>query len=166
MELMTSIVVISILCLIAMQTFSHISGKAELARCHNNLRNLYAAAAAYVTDQGSWPQIPVDDLEDPSYVNAWIDAFKPYKLSKINWICPAIQKALGDPPYEKDDHLRIDYIGTPFGDTQAAPYLWPNHPWFMERGDVHGDGNLIIFTNGQIKSLTEVKKDARTIAVP
>src|SRR5687767_6093890 len=109
MEVLTSIVVLSILFLIGMQTYGQIAKKAERARCDSNLRNLYAAATAYVTDQGSWPQVPVDDLEDPAYVNAWIDAFKPYKLGRVNWICPSIQKILGNPSYEKDDQVRIDY---------------------------------------------------------
>lgn len=163
MELMTVIVVIGILFLLIMPSYSFLRGRAERAKCVSNLHSLYAAASAYVTDQGAWPQIPVDDIDDPAYSQAWIDAFTPYKISRVNWICQTIQKVLGDPPYEDAKHARIDYVGTPFDDKPESPRQWPNHPWFLERGNVHGDGNLIIFTNGQIKTLNEAKKDAITL---
>ena len=99
MELMTSVVVVSILYVMALESFSYIRRKAERSKCESNLRSLYAAASAYVTDHGSWPQIPVDDLDDPAYAKAWIDAFTPYKFGRINWICPTIQTALGNPPW-------------------------------------------------------------------
>lgn len=166
MEVMTTIVVISILCLMAYQSFTVIQAKAERSRCESNLRSLYTAAASYVTDQGSWPQIPVDDLDDPAFALAWIDAFTPYKIGRVNWICPSVQKALGNPSYEGNNDVRIDYIPTPFEEGPHTPYQWPTHPWFLERGDVHGDGNLIMFTNGRIRSLTEVKKDSKTIQLP
>ena len=37
-----------------------------------------------------------------------------------------------------------------------TPFKWPTHPWFVERGDVHGDGQLVIFTNSEVKSLKEI----------
>ncbi len=31
-----------------------------------------------------------------------------------------------------------------------TPHKWPRQPWFIETGDVHGNGNLIIYTDGSI----------------
>jgi type II secretory pathway pseudopilin PulG len=165
MEILTATVVVSILALMGFQSYTMIMAKAERGKCENNLRNLYVAATAYVTDQGQWPQIPVEDLEDPSYAHAWVRALQPYKIDRLNWLCPGIQKLLGNPPYDGDD-ARLDYIPAPFGDTPRAAYEWPNHPWFMERGDIHGDGNLLIFTNGNIRSLKQVTNDPKTVVIP
>jgi len=167
MEVLTTVVVISILALMAFQSFGIIQAKAERSRCESNLRSLYAAASAYVTDQDSWPQIPIDDIEDPAYAQAWIDAYTPYKIGRPNWICPSIQKAMGNPPYEDGgENTRIDYLPTPFDDSPRAAFQWPTHPWFLERGDVHGNGNLIMFTNGRIRSMMEVKNDPQTVVIP
>jgi hypothetical protein len=34
---------------------------------------------------------------------------------------------------------------------------WPRQPWFVETGDVHGNGNLVVFTDGSISDLTIAK---------
>jgi hypothetical protein len=49
---------------------------------------------------------------------------------------------------------RIDYIPMPFDDKPTTPHQWPRQPWFVEAGDVHGHGNLIIFTDGSIGDLS------------
>lgn len=163
LEVMTVMVVLAILFVLAIPSFSYLRAKAERAKCVNNLHNLYAAGTAYLTDHGSWPQIKSDDLEDPAYPQNWIAAFTPYKISRAGWICDTIQRALGNPPYWESGQARIDYIGTPFDDTPNAPMQWPNHPWFIERGDVHGNGNLILFSNGSVRTLNEAKKDAQVL---
>jgi type II secretory pathway pseudopilin PulG len=160
MELMTVMVLVSILIVLTFPAFSYMRDRAERVKCVNNLHNLYAAGSAYVTDTNSWPQIVITDLEDPAYAQSWIDAFTPYQISRVNWICASIQRALGDPPYEDSAHARVDYIGSPFDNTPRAAMQWPEHPWFIERGNMHGEGNLIIFTNGAVKTLNEAKKDA------
>ena len=161
MELMTVLIVISILMLMAYSTYSFIAAKAARGRCETNLRSLYTAAQSYVIDHNHWPQVVITDIEDSSYAEDWIEALSPYKIERTNWICPTIQKVLGDPSISEES--RIDYIPAPFDAKPNTPYQYPNHPWFMERGDMHGDGNLLIFTNGNVKSLSEVKRDAATI---
>jgi prepilin-type N-terminal cleavage/methylation domain-containing protein len=163
MELMTVMVLMAMLFALSFPAMSFMRGKAERAKCVNNLHALYAAGTAYVTDYNSWPQVDTDELENPAYAQAWIDAFTPYHLTRINWICPTIQNQLGDPAYGDNEHARIDYIPTPFDTTPRSPMRWPHHPWFIERGDMHGDGNLIIFANGQIETMNEVKKNAKEL---
>jgi prepilin-type N-terminal cleavage/methylation domain-containing protein len=157
MELLTVIVILGILSLMVMSTVGSIQGKAARGKCVSNLKTLYAAGVAYLQDHGSWPQIPVNDLEDPSFAKAWISAFRPYKLSEVNWTCSTVQLALENPPPDPDAP-RIDYIPTSFDARPSSPWLYPTHPWFVERADVHGDGNLLIFTNGQVHSLKELSK--------
>lgn len=158
MEVLTVVVVMGILSLMVASSYSAIKNKAQRGRCIVNLQTLYAAGASYLQDQGSWPQIPVNDLEDPAFAKAWINAFKPYKLDQVNWVCDAVQKELGNPPL--DEEPRLDYIPTSFDAKPSSPYLYPTHPWFIERADVHGGGNLLIFTNGQIHTLQELRRAA------
>src|ERR1700730_521281 len=41
-----------------------------------------------------------------------------------------------------------------------TPHEWPTQPWFIETGDVHGTGNLIVFTDGSISDLKTIVASA------
>lgn len=159
LEVATVIVIIAILSVMAAQAYSSLRGKAERASCVNNLTGLYAAASAYVTDQGQWPQISTRDVHQPAYAEAWIAALSPYGISGKNWICNSVQYALKGHDYAA--YPRVDYLAMPFGPEPRAAYQWANQPWFVERGDMHGDGNLMVFTSGQVKSLQDFRRDVR-----
>jgi len=165
LELMTAIVVIGILGVMATSSFAFLRAKAERAKCVRNLQGLYAAGASYVTDNGGWPQISTLDIEAATFSKAWIEAFRPYGIGHVNWICATVQNGIGDPPHDPTDP-RIDYLGTGFDDKPSSPWRWPTHPWFIERANAHGNGNLIIFANGQIKSIDDVKRDGRRMIGP
>lgn len=161
LELVTVIVVISILAVLSIQSFAFLMERAQRVSCTNNLKSLYAAANSYVTDNQSWPQVSTADIHDPSYAQAWIDAFSHYQIRNINWICPSVQRLLNNPDYIQPDNVRIDYLSTPFDANPTSPARYPTQPWFIERADVHGDGNLMIFANGQVKSLNDVLRDGQ-----
>jgi hypothetical protein len=63
---------------------------------------------------------------------------------------------LGNPDLSDPNNVRIDYAATTFDDKPLTPHQWPKQPWFAEGGDVHGHGNLIIFTDGSISDLRTV----------
>lgn len=159
MELMTALVIIAILVTMLMPAVSGLRGKAERASCINNLRGLHAATNTYITEKQQWPQISTKDTRSPAYALAWIKALEPYSISRKNWVCPSIQRQVNN-DYNDDRNARIDYMGTPFDSNSRSPFLYPTHPWFIERGDMHGDGNLILFTNGTVKSLSDVRRDS------
>ena len=125
-----------------------------------NLRNLYAAASLYVQQNGSWPQIDTHLLttDKKAYAAAWIAALQPMGVAANCWICPTIQHNSGGSNYLDPNHVRIDYIPMPFDNKQMTPYRWPSQPWFVENADVHGNGNLIIFTDGSTRELNDVRK--------
>ncbi len=156
LELMTVIVIVAILITMLVPALRGLQGKAEMQNCVGNLKSLYAAGASYVTDQGHWPQIETKDAQRPTYALAWIAAFRPYKIEPVNWICPTVQRQLRGPDFLSPENARVDYLATPFDSSPRTAFKWPTHPWFMERGDVHGDGQLIIFANSEVKTLKEV----------
>lgn len=135
-------------------------GRAQRVNCMANLRTLYVAAEGYIQQNGNWPQIPIpvddSDADDAAYAAAWIAALRPFGPSEKSWICPTIQNLLGNPDYMKTENARVDYMAMPFDDKPMTPHQWPKQPWFAETGDVHGNGNLIIFTDGSISDLKTI----------
>jgi len=158
LEILTVLVVISILATMVFASYVSLREKARRAACVNNLLNLHVSMDSYLTDHdGLWPQIPSGNLGDPNYAIAWVNVLRPYKLAEINWICPSVQAALGV-NYVK--YPRLDYLPTPFGTQTREAYQHGTQPWFVERADIHGDGNLLIFANGNVKTIYQAFSDA------
>ena len=158
MELLVVFLIIAILALLLVPTVSGFRARAQRAQCMANLRSLYTAAELYIQQNGSWPQIDSDDSDenDQAYAAAWIAALKPFGPLEKTWICPTIENLMQNPDYTKAENVRVDYFATPFDDKPSTPHQWPRQPWFAETADVHGHGNLIIFTDGSISDLRTV----------
>ena len=159
MELVTVVLIIAILLAMLLPGFGYLKARAERTKCQQNLRNIYVSMSAYIQDHGGWPQIDPATLNTPAYPEAWIKALEPYHLSQQNWICPSVQRAMLDPDLTTSSGRRVDYLGTPFGPERHLPFKYPRQPWFIERGDMHGDGQLILFPDGKVQSLREVLRD-------
>ena len=160
LELLIVIVVIAILATLLIPVISMMKSRAQRVQCMANLRSLYAAAELYVQQNGSWPQIAMSDSDsaEEDYANAWIAMLAPFGPTQKTWICPTIQELLGNPDLSDSSNVRVDYIAMSFDDKPITPHQWPQAPWFAETGDVHGNGNLIIFTDGSISDVNTVAK--------
>jgi len=162
LELLIVFVIIGILVTLSFPLVSGMRARAQRVQCMANLRSLYTAAELFIQQNGSWPQIRVGEEDsEQQYANAWIAALKPFGPTQQTWICPTIQNLLGNPDLTKPENVRLDYVATTFDDKPTTPHQWPRQPWFAEVGDVHGNGNLIIFTDGSISDLNTVAKKAR-----
>jgi prepilin-type N-terminal cleavage/methylation domain-containing protein len=170
LELLIVAAVIGILALLLLPLISGMRARAQRVNCMANLRSLYIATEAYIQQNGSWPQISMADDEsdaaEQNYAKAWIAALKPFGPSEKTWICPTIENLMGNPDYMKPEYARIDYMVMPFDDKPMTPHQWPKQPWFAEVGDVHGNGNLIIFTDGSISDLKTIAAQAATSPAP
>ncbi len=162
LELLVVIVVILILVGLSLPVISHLRARAQRAQCTANLRNLSLAANLYLQENRMWPQIPIGNASGSPevFAQAWIEALTPFGATRQTWICPTLQNFLQNPDYSTAATARIDYIPTPFDDKPDTPHQWPRQPWFAETGDVHGHGNLIIFTDGSISDLKTVLAEA------
>jgi type II secretory pathway pseudopilin PulG len=166
MELLTVIVIVALLASMIFPVLSEIKARMEKAQCMSNLRNLYVGANLYVQDQQHWPQIATSQLKSnpEEYAKQWIKALTPYGISETNWHCPTVQRQVNEaPPDPKtgkkpEKQIRIDYFATPFDERESTPRKWSKQPWFIERGAVHGNGNLIIFTDGTTTEMNELLK--------
>jgi type II secretory pathway pseudopilin PulG len=157
MELLTVIAIVGILVTLLLPLMGLFTARAAKANCMSNLKSLYVAANLYTQEQGHWPQVDNNTFGTPAFTQAWVTALSQYGIYPINWTCPTIQRDLGTPDVNQPGAARLDYIGTPFGPQPQAPYKYSTQPWFVERGDVHGDGNMLIFSNGQIMSLSDAR---------
>jgi type II secretory pathway pseudopilin PulG len=156
------IVVIGILATLLIPVISSARARAQRMRCTANLHTLYVAANLFVQQNNSWPQIGRSNIDTsgPTYANEWIAALTPFDVPRESWICPTIQGLLKNPDYNRPQNARLDYMPMPFDDKPTTPHQWPRQPWFVETGDVHGNGNLIVFTDGSISDLQSVTKVA------
>ncbi|MDB6174699.1 MAG: hypothetical protein JWL59_4010 [Chthoniobacteraceae bacterium] len=166
LEILTVLVVMMILVTLLIPALSSLKNRAELASCTSNLKSLYVGANSYVQEQGHWPQVGTKDIRSPVYTEAWVAALARYGVSRKSWICPTMQRLMKSPDYEKGKGVRVDYFATPFGDGAQTPYKYMTQPWFIERGNVHGNGNLVIFTDGSVVSLNDIAKDNRFTSPP
>ena len=162
LELAIVIGIIAILAVLAIPFIASLRARAERVQCAANLKNLAVGANLYVQQNGVWPQIhPVTGAEAPEdFANAWVAALEPFGVPRKTWICPTNQRSLGSPDYSTPENARIDYFATPFDDKPTSPHEWPRQPWFIETGSVHGNGNLIIFTDGSISDLNTTLQNA------
>jgi type II secretory pathway pseudopilin PulG len=158
LEICTALVIIFILATLLIPALEMIRMRMEKASCINNLRQLYVAANGYMQDHGHWPQVNPALLHQPdrAYDEAWIEDFMPYGLARLNWICPTMQRDLGGPDYTQPANYRADYVAMPFDSKRMTPYKLPFYPWFVERGNPHGGGNLMVLANGSATELSQI----------
>ena len=163
LELVIIIAIVGILAVLAVPITLNFRQRAQRVQCTANLRNLGVGANLYLQQNNDiWPQIHPPAAGDASenYANAWIAALEPFSVSRKTWICPTNQSELDNPDYLTPENARIDYFATPFDDKPGTSHQWPRQPWFIETGSVHGNGNLILFTDGSIADLNTVVRSA------
>jgi len=100
-----------------------------------------------------------DQGRSPEYARQWYAALQPYDIAPVNWVCPLHPARPWHIDLKTRVGARVDYLATPFDDDPLSPRKYPRQPWFIERGDMHGDGNLLVQSNGRISSLNEIVKD-------
>jgi prepilin-type N-terminal cleavage/methylation domain-containing protein len=158
-ELLIVVAIIGILVTLSIPVISVLRGRAQRSQCTANLHSLYVAADLYVQDKGSWPQIRLTSQDESAlqdYAKQWIDALRQFGPAEKTWICPTIQSLSGSPDYLDPQNIRSDYFAMPFDDKMVTPHRWPRQPWFVEVGDIHGNGNLMVFADGSVSDLKTV----------
>lgn len=149
LEILATIVIVLILAMLLTGVLSRLPGVADRARCTQNLKNLYIGLNAYLEDKGHWPQQPAMTVEQQTeYENFWIASLKPYGISEDVWKCPGVTR-LGK-IQSNGTSPRVHYSPTMFDARPTTPRKWPNMPWVVEIGNIHGHGPLIILPDGSV----------------
>jgi prepilin-type N-terminal cleavage/methylation domain-containing protein len=155
LELMTVVLVLGILGVISLPVYQQVEVRAARSKCIENLRGLHVATNLYIQEHHSWPQIKNDGVSRQELATKWIARLQPYGLDQINWICPTMQEVMGNPDLSNPNNVRIDYTATPFDANPQTPFHWAKQPWFVENGNMHGNGNLIVFPDGHIAQMND-----------
>jgi len=149
-ELIAVLALLAILALLFAPNFKDYQRKAQEVRCMANMRNITIGLRGYLQDnQNVWPQGPPPDA-GTAWENSWLRALQPYGITERTWQCPSITSR------GKLDAPRVHYAPTMFPPVPGIADRWATHPWLIERGEGHGQGALICFPDGSIKSFDKV----------
>ena len=149
LELLAVVVILGVLATLAVPMFETIRPRVERVVCMNNLKNLRVVFGDYAIN--GWPQLPegtaLGSMEEQRW---WLEKTKKeLGLSERSWQCPTIRRMFSNEP-ERERPL-IHYLPTPFSEEPNKANQWPKMPWFIEIGDAHGEGNLLIRQNGTLE---------------
>ena len=149
LETLAVVAILAVLMTLTFPAIEKIRPMAERVVCMNNLRNLRAAFGGYASE--GWPQIPTGiALGSMAEQRWWLEQTeKDLGLSKSTWQCLTIRRQFAKEP-EKDRPL-IHYLPTPFSKEPYRANKSPQMPWFIEIGDAHGQGNLLVRQNGTVE---------------
>ena len=157
-EVVTVAVIVAILAVLLLPALSSFQARLARARCIKNLQSLHVAANLYVQEHQAWPQIEWADRTDDAIAQDWQQALQPYGITLDGWICPTLQGLYHSPDYSQPQNRRIDYLGMRFDPKPQEPFANANYPWFFEKIDVHGNGQLLIFSDGHVENMGDFRK--------
>lgn len=168
-ELICVIVIIGVIASVAVGAFDSLKKRARRLACNSNLKSLYVAATAHISDKGSWPQISARLINQApgEYTTRWLEALSPYGVTIKQLTCPSAaatrrdrESAGAGNASSKPDY--VDYIATPFGKGAELPFRYLTQPWFAETTGSHGKANLLILGNGEVQELSEIVRSLTT----
>ncbi len=150
LDAIAAISIVAILVVLAVPNIGNYLRKAQEVRCMANMRNITVGLRGYLQDHGNiWPQGPSPNA-GVEWENFWLGVLRPYGITDKTWQCPAILARSGP------DTPRVHYTPTLFPAVPGIADRWSTHPWLIERGEGHGNGALICFPDGSIKSFDKV----------
>lgn len=148
-EVFAVVAILAVLLAISFPVLEKVRPRFEQALCMNNLKNLRVAFSGYATD--GWPQVPKEiKLGSLTEQRWWLEKTeKELGLTKKSWQCPTIRRLFAAQP-DKDRPL-IHYLPTLFSKEPNRANKSAQMPWFIEIGDAHGQGNLLVRQNGAVE---------------
>ena len=149
LEMLAAVTILLILVTTIYPVLEKTTPRAERVVCENNLRNLRTAFAVYAVE--GWPQLPKEiprgSLEEQKW---WLDkSIKDLGLNEKTWQCPTLRRLFQSAKTE--NRPLIHYVPTPFSSAPNRANQWTQMPWFIEIGDPHGCGNLMVRQNGVVE---------------
>ena len=155
MELVAVCFIIAILASLLVGVYQRNINRFEAPACAANLRNLHLSLSNYLQDNGTWPQLPVGVSQGTDDEGAWwAGTLSDYGMLPKSWICPTLRRLSQERVISPAP--KIHYVPSLFDNHQFTPNRWKEIPWAMEVGDMHGDGNLMVFGDGSIRSFKQV----------
>jgi type II secretory pathway pseudopilin PulG len=156
---MTVIVIIGILAVLLLPALLRYQEGARRVACVARLKSLYVATSGFMgANEGRWPRIRPTMSDDAQFAQQWYDVLSPQGLGWEDLVCPSMQRKLGSPKVSDPKLHRMDYVNMFFDDRPGTAMKWPNMPWFLERQDIHGGGQLVILSSGTVVDIKEARR--------
>ena len=149
LEMLAAVSIVLILVAIVYPVLEKLSPRAEKVVCMSNLRNLHATFAGYAAE--GWPQIPKGIALGSNEEQRWWLEFtkKDLGLQEKTWRCPTITRLFKSS--KESDRPLIHYLPTPFSAQPGKANKNSQMPWFIEIGNAHGSGNLLVRQTGTVE---------------
>lgn len=155
-ELIAVVVITLCLVMAVVANWRQIVEKIGEARCMANMRAITVGLHGHLQDHANvWPQGP-SPAQREQWESFWLNALEPYDVTAKTWQCPTFEGQLASAGMPREERPKIYYTPTMFPDTPGIATRWATHPWLIERGNAHGQGALICFPDGSIKSFNKV----------
>jgi len=156
-EVLVTLFVVGLLSVLIFAGVPYWKERSEGVKCVNNMKSLHVFLAAYIQEQGHWPQEPKEFWEandNNKYEDWWIETLKPYGATEKIWQCPSIARQVT--LKSKDGRPKMHYTPTMFDEKPYTPYKWPTQPWLVEIGNMHGRGAMMDFPDGSVRPMMDV----------
>lgn len=149
LEMLAAVSIVLMLVAMIYPAVEKITPRAEMVVCMTNLKNLHQSFSVYATE--GWPQIPKGIALGSNEEQRWWLEFtkKNLDLPEKTWRCPTITRLFRSAP--EADRPLIHYLPTPFSAQPDKANKKTQMPWFIEIGNAHGSGNLLVRQNGTVE---------------
>ena len=155
LELLIVVAIVGIMLTLLLPSIGPIRDRVERVVCTGNLRSVYCALGAYVSDNESWPQCP-EESDRAAIEKFWMTTLQDYGTKEETWTCPTLKRAIVLSASKAKDAPKMHYVPTDFDDDPQTPHKWPAMPWVVEIGNMHACGNLLIRSDGVVTTMNEV----------
>jgi prepilin-type N-terminal cleavage/methylation domain-containing protein len=155
LEVALVVLIVAILATLLIPNYQPLLARAQEAACLGNMRSIRNALDSYLNDhQQVWPQGPPPN--EAGWAPFWLKTLEPYGIGLKTWQCPTIR---GHLKQEELDAMPLHYVPTMFDASPGVAKRWTTQPWLIEIADAHGQGPLICFPDGSVKSSQRVLLD-------
>jgi type II secretory pathway pseudopilin PulG len=130
--------------------------RAQGVICASHMRSICLAMDHYLNDHDQvWPQAP-SPADQRAWSDFWLATLAPYGITRSTWQCPTIRGLLRD---AGDEGPILHYTPAMFDPTPGIARRWSTQPWLVEIANAHGQGALVCFPDGSVKSFNEIIRE-------
>lgn len=155
-EVLAVILIVAILAVFLVPNYRPLLERAQGVVCASHMRSIRLALDNYLNDnQQVWPQSP-SPQEGRVWSDFWLATLKPYGITPSTWQCPTIRGTMRD---TIGDDQPLHYMPAMFDPTPGIARRWATQPWLVEIANAHGQGALVCFPDGSVKSFNQIIRE-------
>lgn len=155
-EVLVAILIVAVLVVFAVPNFRPLLERAQAAICASQMRSIRVATDSYLNDHDQvWPQGPSPEEVVP-WAEFWLATLAPYGIKASTWHCPTIKALMNE---QGKSSQPLHYVPTMFDATPGIARRWSTQPWLVEIANAHGQGALVCFPDGSVKSFNQILRE-------